>query len=199
MAVSETDIVNAALRLIGAGRITSLTEGSKNANVANDLYEITRDDLLRSHNWNFATKRTTLARSSTAPASEFAYGYVLPANWIRTVSVHDNDAGVGTVAHRTEELADAGVILSNAETLYLRYIYRATDPNRLSADFVSALEIALARDLAPGVANASAARVDQLERRAQQVLARAKSVDAQGSMPEMRPVGSWVSSRGAWR
>ena len=72
-----------------------------------------------------------------------------------------------------------------------------TDPNHVSADFVSALEIA--RDLAPGVASASAARVDQLERRAQQVLARAKSADAQGSMPEMRPVGSWVSSRGAYR
>lgn len=199
MAVSETDIVNAALRLIAGQRITSLTDGSKNANVANDLYEITRDDLLRSHNWNFATKRTTLARSSTTPTSEFDYGYVLPADWLRTVSVHDNDAGVGTISYREEELSGAGVILSSAETLYIRYVYRVIDPNRLSADFVSALEAALARDMAPGVANASAGRIDQLERRARQALGKAKSSDALGSMPEQRPVGSWVSSRGSWR
>ena len=55
---AETDIVNVALRKIGATAITALDDGSTNANIAQDLYDEIRDSLLRSHPWNFATKRT---------------------------------------------------------------------------------------------------------------------------------------------
>ena len=45
--VAETDIVNGAIRLVGGNTVTSLTDGSKNANIANDIYDELRDDLLR--------------------------------------------------------------------------------------------------------------------------------------------------------
>ena len=64
---AETDIVNVALRLICGSPITSMTDGTKNGNVANDVFDELRDDMLRSHNWNFATKRASLARSATTP------------------------------------------------------------------------------------------------------------------------------------
>ena len=92
-----TDIVNKSLRMIGATRITSLTDGSTNANAANDIYTEVRDELLRSHPWNFATKRAKLAQSATTPTFEFDYAYPLPSDWIRTVSVHDNDPRYGTL------------------------------------------------------------------------------------------------------
>lgn len=196
---SVTDLVNAALRLVAGNRITSLTQGNKNANVASDLYEVVRDDLLRCHNWNFATKRAALARSSTAPGFEFDYGYAVPDDWMRTVSVHDNDGGIGTIVYREENVAGQRCILASTEQVYLRYVAKVTDPNMMPADFRTALVYSLARDLSQPVANSGSA-VDRMDARAERKIMAAKSSDAMGSSPERRPVGSWVASRqGGWR
>ena len=191
---SDTDIANQAMRLLKANRITSLTDGSNNANAAIDVFTEVRDDLLRAHNWNFATRRQKLAKSSTAPTFEFDNAYPLPADWLRTVSVHGNDAGAGTLLYREEEVDNQGVIVTSSDELWIRYVYRVTDPNRMAADFRSALAFALALAI-PGVSNLSSAREEGLETRAERRLRKAKHSDASGSMPERRPLGSWVTSR----
>lgn len=198
MAISETDICNAAIRLVAGNRITSLTQGTKNANVASDLYEIVRDDLLRSHNWNFATRRASLARSATTPTFEFDYAYVLPSDWVRTISAHDNDGGTGTVECKEEEVGGQGVLCASVEALYLRYVALVTDTNRMPPDFRKALISSLARDIALPVADSNTVR-EFYTRQADRDILRAKAADAQGSYPEKRPVGSWHSSRGGWR
>ena len=194
---SDTDIVNRAMQLLKAKRITSLTDGSDGANAANDVFTEVRDDLLRSHNWNFATRRQKLAKSSTAPTFEFDNAYPLPADWLRTVSVHGNDAGAGTLLSREEEVDDQGSIVTSSDELWIRYVYRVTDPNRMAADFRTAFAFALALAI-PGVSNLSAAREEKLEGRAESRLRKAKHSDAVGSMPERRPPGSWVTSRGGF-
>jgi hypothetical protein len=194
---SETDIVNRALRLLKAQRITSLTDGSNNANQANDVFTQVRDDLLRSHNWNFATKRAKLAQNSTDPTFEFENAFTLPADWLRTVTVHDNDAGTGTVLWKEEEVAGVGVISSSADELWIRYVYRVTDINRMAADFQTALAYELAISL-PGISNLPASREAELEKRAKGKLRKAKHSDAAGSFPERRPAGSWVTVRGGY-
>ena len=183
------------MRLLKADRITSLTDGSNNANAANDVFVEVREDLLRSHNWNFGQKWAKLAQLSTKPVFEFDNAYALPSDWIRTVTVHDNDAGAGTLVYREGEVDNQGVILHSADELWMRYIYRVTDPNRMAADFRAAFSYALALAL-PGVSNLSAAREERLEKRAASRLRRAKHSDAVGSAPERRPLGSWITSRG---
>jgi len=185
------------LRLLMAQRITSLTDGSNNANAAIDVYTQVRDDLLRSHNWNFATRRRKLAQTSTDPTFEFDHAYVLPSDWLRTVSVHDNDAGAGTLLYREEEVSNQGAIVASADEIWIRYIYRVTDPNRMPADFRAALAYSLALAI-PGVSNLSAAREDRLEDRAERRIRKAKHSDAMGSAPEQRPAGSWITVRGGY-
>ena len=195
---SETDIVNRSLRLIKAQRITSLTDGQTNSNIANDVYVQVRDELLRGHSWNFAMLRAKLARSNTTPAFEFDHGYVLPSDWGRTVSVHDNDAGAGTIRFKEEQLADQNVLMASVEDCYLRYVGKLTDPNLMPEDFHAAQAYALAVAM-PGISNISVARWEFLEKQATRRLSRAKSSDAMGSSPERRPRGSWANSRGGWR
>lgn len=194
---STTDIVNRALRLLKAQRIASLTDGSKNATVANDIYTGVRDDLLRAHTWKFATKLTTLGRLAAAPAFEFDYAYSLPADWMRTISLHDNDAGLGAVNYREAEVANTGALLCSIETAYIKYVYNVTDPNRMASDFRTALAYELAVQM-PGIANLSGAEWERLEKGAQKHLTRAKSADALGTPAQRRPVGSWASSRNSW-
>lgn len=190
---SEVGICNSALTKVGVGgdgRISSLTEGSRNANICNEQYPKLRDDLLRSHTWNFATTRAKLARRDEAPAFEFNYKYQLPSDWIRVVSVHDNDAGAGHVRYKIE----GSTLLCDAEDVYLRYVRQVTDPNDMPPDFREALAALLARDLALPVVQSNTLKQDMKDdfKRAAR---RARSTDAIEDTPEDMPEGSWVSAR----
>lgn len=196
--VAETDLVNAALRLVGGNSITSLSDGSNGANVASDIYEELRDDLLRSHPWNFATKRVKLAQSSVTPVSEFDYAYPVPSDWLRTVSVHDNDANTGTVYHKIELHENAISVMCSSNEVWLRYVARVVDPNVMASDFRRTLVLSLARDMAIPIASSNSLYTN-LANRAERKLAQARSTDGMGGFPERRPRGSWVESRGGWR
>ena len=56
MASNDYDIANLALVRLGAKRITSLSDGSRNANEINAVYEFLRQEVLRSYPWNWATE-----------------------------------------------------------------------------------------------------------------------------------------------
>jgi len=86
---SNVDIANRALSKVGGTPITSFTQGVRNSNVVHDIYDDLRDELL-DYPWNFASVRAKLARSSTTPVFGWDYAYVLPSDWIRTRSAHDN-------------------------------------------------------------------------------------------------------------
>lgn len=187
---SVTGIINVALRQLGATRITSLTDGSKNANVANDIFEPVRDSFLRSHTWNFATSRVQLAQLSTDPAFGFDNAFQLPADWLRTVSVHDNDAGVGVVPYRIE----GDQLHADVEEIYLRYIKKVTDPNAMTPDFREALSYILAERMAIPVAESNTLR-ELMREGAERYSRLARSADAVEDYPEDFPAGSWVEDR----
>jgi hypothetical protein len=191
---SDAEIANVALRLIGQTSITSLTEGTTTANIVDDIFSELRDDLLRAHSWNFATKRAELARSVTAPAFEFDYAYPMPADWLRTVSAHNNDAGHGTMLYRVEYVASQLCVVTSESEVFLRYIYKVTDPNLMSSDFRRAFALGLARDLAVPIASSNALQ-QQLDQQFNRKMAQSRSTDAMGAFPEIRPRGSWASAR----
>ncbi len=193
--VSTFDVINVALRRVGASRIIDFTDDDASAKVAEDLFSEVLDDLLRQHAWNFATRRAKLAQLTETPTFEFDHAYTMPPNWIRTVSVHPNSAGAATMLYREEQLNNKRVIVTSADEVYLRYIARIEDPNLWPPDFRNALSMVLARDFSIPLGNSNTMHInfDKLSRSA---IARARSSDAMGSSPEQRPRGSWVTRRG---
>ena len=71
MATTKINIVNRALGLLGAEFISSLTEDTKAARFANELFDDTRDALFRQHPWNCCIKRASLSKTSNTPAYYF--------------------------------------------------------------------------------------------------------------------------------
>lgn len=194
---SETDVINVGLRMIGGTAINNRVDGSTNGNIVNDLYDDVRDDLLRSHNWNFATKRAQLAAMTEVPAFEFDHAFVVPSDWLKTVSVHDNDGGFGTLFYRMEFNDGQRAILANTEQIFMRYVARITDPNLMTADFRKILSTAIAAITALPI-GASNTMADSFSNKLDAMLGTAKAMDAQGSFPEQRPRGSWANSRGGF-
>ena len=181
---------------LGQGTIISLTQGDRPANLCNEQYAKLRDNLLRDHTWGFATARAKLGQLDDAPAFGFDNAYQLPANWLRTITVHDNDAGVGAVVYRT-----AGRTLeSNASALYLRYVKQVTDPNEMDAAFREALAYMLAADLAMALAQ-STTLMEKMEGRFAAALSSAASTGSIEDYPEAWPESDWITVRGqsgAW-
>lgn len=197
MANSAVSICNFALRKVGGDAITDVDNTSVNGARCADLYPQIRDDLLRGHAWNFATKFSQLTENATAPAFDYENAFDLPSDWLRTITVHDNDAGLGTVDFHQIEVDGTNVIVANVEDIYLKYIYQHTSESRWPADFVMAMQLAMARDLAVPVANSNTLE-DKLDVEAGRALRRAKSADALGAPPQRRPQGSWATSRHSW-
>ncbi len=195
---SKVDVANRALRMVGATRITSFTQGTPSANAVNDIYDEVLKELLASAEWKFAKKRSNLARSSTAPVYEYDYAYAFPSDWLRTVDVHNNDNGTGNFKYREAQVGSQNVLETNEEQVYLTYVYFEQDPNLMTPTFRTALSTALGRDLAVPLSESGTLQT-RLESRATRSLFKAMSVDAIGSTPKSRPMGSWATARYGWR
>jgi len=194
---TDTEIVNVALRRIGAARISSLdNDSAKEAVAARDLYHEARRDLLSLHTWNFAIKRRSISASATSPTFGWTYAYEIPEDFIRLISVHPTNDDRTKIEYRLEFQSSLDrIILCDAESpIYIRYIWDLQDPNLMTPTFRDALSLRLARDLAMALSK-SAAAADLASRELARVLSRAKSIDGIEDWPEKMDDGSWIKSR----
>lgn len=173
---TEVSICSNALRRLGDDPITSLTDDTERARLCNSFYVPSRDLVLRSHPWNFAVTRATLAQLSDTPAYEYSYQYALPADpyCLRVLEMQYKD-----YVFKIEHYASQGrVLLTNESTAKILYIARVTDTALFDSMFVDVLTAKLAVDLAYPVTN-SVKLQDQMQKLFQQKLSEARSVDGQ--------------------
>ncbi len=173
---TEVSICSNALRRLGDDPITSLTEDTERARLCNAFYESSRDSLLRSHPWNFAITRATLAQLSTTPAYGFAYQYALPTDpyCLRVLEMEYQD-----YIFKIENLATEGrVLLTDESTAKILYIARITDTTLFDSLFVDLLTAKLATNLAYAITNSLKVQ-EQMYRLYQLKLSEARSIDGQ--------------------
>lgn len=141
---TEVSICSNALLLLGEKTITALTDGTTRANLCNQFYAETRDDLLRLHPWRFAIGRQTLAQDATYAASwEFAYSYPLPVDCLRVLKTSIDD---------TDEWQREGMALvCNSAAVSIKFIRQITDTAKFDPNFIKLLEYELAMKLAKPV------------------------------------------------
>ena len=189
--VSTVDICNLALDELGEAAITALNEGSPVANLCSRNFGPARDQVLRSHPWNFAVARRRLARLAEVPAFGFAFAYQRPTDWLRTLSVHASDGGRDAVPYRME----GDRLLGDAPDLYLRYVFRVEDPNQYDPLFVDALAMRLAARLAKAITQSTGEK-ERIEALYRDALRKARAVDGVEDFAEAVPEGSWLRVRG---
>lgn len=181
---SIIDICNMALGMIGVGDITSLNDSSKESKACKLAWPIVRDEILRSHPWNCATKRVSLTPLVDTPEFNWDYQYQLPSDCLRVIKVNPE----------SQYQVEQRKVLSNEIDLQIEYIFRQEDPTAYDSALVSAFSYSLASKIAYQF-NASTSQVDYLSTQAEDKLADARSADAREGTPEDPRPASWLQAK----
>jgi|TARA_R100000049_G_C1952698_1_gene101942 hypothetical protein len=139
---SVVEICNSSLNILGATRIVSLTEDSKNARLLNQRYEPVRDAVFRAHPWNCLLKRVELAQDTATPAFEYSYQYTLPSDCLRVIRSQYSEVSTGE-----EYRVEGRKILSDESTIKILYVAKITDPNEFDTLLRETVAARLAHEL----------------------------------------------------
>jgi hypothetical protein len=156
MSANETTIANLALGKIGSKRILSLDDASPEARACKLHYDTVRDEVLRSHRWNFAIRRQTLTALTEVPLFGWSVQYQLPVDCLRVLQLNGYEeteqAGLWEV--------EGGKILTDEDEAQLKYIARITDGGLFDSIFITALAVKLASVIAKPLTGSSSMSQD---------------------------------------
>lgn len=171
--MTETDIANRALSLLGEPAILSLDDGTAAARALGIHYEQVRDSLLRSHAWDFAIERVELSRAADDPPFGWQYQFPLPADFLRLETFNMVEAG----ACQSSFAVEGGMLVTNSSSAQITYVARVTDPGQWDALFADVLAHRLAAAACVQITG-SDGRKQNLDRHSERRLKEARMVDA---------------------
>lgn len=187
-ALTETGLVNLALREIGTYRINDINENSSEAEVARDLLPEVVRFCLSAHEWRFAMKLAQLQRLVETPAARFDYTYQLPADFIRLGSVADNERMQPILEDDHYAVYD-GKLLASSDYIFCEYVYHHTTYGTWPAWFSRYVAAVLASEMASPLK--STTERERLETLAVQRLAHARGLDSVQVPVRRPPIGFW--------
>jgi hypothetical protein len=152
---SVISICNLALSNIGKSDIQDIDEASAEAKACKQFYEHTRDVLLQSYPWRFATITAALASVTNTKADRWEYAYQRPNDCLKVIRITD-------VYDLPYSASDGSLIIAGAHAYhiegdklfcylapaYLTYTRRLVDPSKYPPLFIEALAWHLAVRLA---------------------------------------------------
>ena len=195
---SVVDICNEAMDLLGAATITALTENSKEARLCNRRFETVRDGVLRSHPWNIAITRATLAKDSDAPAFGFANQFTLPTDpyCLRVLSFWNSNVDSEVAAYDSQVMfkIEGRKVLSDEGTCKITYLARITDTETYDSLLSSTIAHKLAAETAYAITGSTT--VSQSMQQLYEVrLREARSIDAMEGVPDKLIADDFVDIR----
>jgi hypothetical protein len=176
MALSAVEICNSALHKIGARRISSLSDGTKEAIILNDMYDRLRKEVLRSHPWNFAIAYVALSETVNTPVwPKWSKEFLLPSDVLRVLEVEPDYDAPWEVGYNTD---GNKVIFSTSTSMKIKYIKDITNTTLFAPDFDEALAFRIAADIAYTLVQSQTVQANMFQAY-KDFLAQARSFDAQ--------------------
>ena len=190
---NETSIANLCLTRLGADRITNIdTEESENANKIRAVFDFLRDEVLRSHPWNFAVARVNFNKLVTTPLYGFSAQFQIPNNVLRILP-----RGTGSDSNLASDYKIEGdKILTNDSTFQCKCILRIEDTTKWDAAFVEVFATRLQAELAYAIINNRGIASDLFALYLSKLRA-AKAYDAMEDTPDQLTADQWIDSRSA--
>lgn len=174
------ELANQALFMLGQKSIISMTEDTEAARLCNGRIGYIVDSTLRAYPWNCAITRTSLARSTDAPAWGYSYKYALPTKplCLRVLDIEERqDSGY-------QWKVEGRFIVTDAPTCYIIYIAQITDVNEMDLLLREAISARLAADICYALTG-SPPQQEAMWQMYEQKMRQAKSIDAQEGTAEI--------------
>lgn len=143
MAESNTKICNQALSKIGAKRINNLEDKTENTPPAIQCrlhFEPTRDALIRSYPWRFASARKVLSQDTKTPDFEWAFQYHLPSDFMAMKSIFEDRF---TENNFRNYVLEDDLLLTDETEMSIRYVKRVIDASKFDPLFVEVFVLQL--------------------------------------------------------
>ncbi len=162
---TSTSVCNMALAYLGQSPISSLKQDNERARLLQLFYNPVRDEVLRTHNWAFATVEKPLIR--VVPEAEkmgrFLYKYPADALFIRRISSPDCPYLPLVFSEEYDSRNHQRVLVTSVAQALVTYTRRVTDETQFDASFAKTFALALASDAALALTGdvALAARLQQ--------------------------------------
>lgn len=184
---SKVEIINMALRGLGAVSIASVTEDTENARRMNGVYDQYLEAMLRIHPWSFAKKESALSLVVGTPTlTEYTYIYSLPADFLKLTKTDAEP----TYSHKIK----GRNLYSNATNLKIEYIYLCTDTTIFDSAFVDAFAARLAAEMAYAITRDKEVTKIKWEE-FNMKLRTARSMNAQEITPDTAQADDWLNAR----
>ena len=135
-------ICSDAMILLGAASISSFSEGTDEAQIADRLYDDIRDTLLMQYPYSWSIKKVKLAQLVDAPVNEWKYQYAMPGDMLGNPKAMFITSGVGGSPVNDFEIYGTAVY-TNFEEVWIDYQFRP-EPGFFPPYFVNLLKHALA-------------------------------------------------------
>jgi len=190
--VSIEGIWNKALTSLGAPTVTSISDGSEEANLINEIWEDFFEEFLLDHAWNGAKTTATLTQlvdsvgDAVTPPTRWQYAFAMPSDYLTGGALTVNGLAMQpqtTVIAEVEAVSVDGVktlaLLTNQSTAELEYIFDiGSQVSLLSSKVRAACAALLAALIAPQFGK-DEAEIEGYRRRADLKLADARAADGQ--------------------
>lgn len=196
--LSDVIIANKALFKIGAKRITALDDGSSNAQVINEIYVASRQEILEEHPFSFAVNTVALAELD-ATLTDFTDGitiaYGLPSDFLYPYLINFPTAQIRIEMLRppivtTNTLA----MLSDTPGLVMKYVFDNDDPTTYTAKFAEAFSCKLAYQACFKIAEAAQFAM-AMKAAYDSALLSAMASDSKSSSPDQPIQNEWFVAR----
>ncbi len=191
MAITEIDVANRALALLGADPITQFDDAdSQESQWCSILYDGLVESWLTMKPWRFAMKQAELDRLVDTPIGRWAAAYQQPSDMLVLKAITINGHAMEYDRYNDMIYCDA----TENDTLVADYIFKA-GPQDWPPYFTQAFVFAFAAMLGGALAR-DAALVDKYDQLAEKSMQRASSLDAQSQTSKRIISSRYISVRG---
>lgn len=189
VANSALDVASNALFLMGADSISSFTDSTSEAKVANALYEDIVQSSFASHRWRFATKQATLTRLDAKPTGRYDAQYHIPSSCVTVIAATVNDVPIKYDIYQNKLLCDE----DSSSTLVLDFVERASE-SEWPSYFTTAVEFSLAGTFAITLAR-DASLAQLMDQKANLLFTKARQIDSQQQTTRKLNTSRFITQR----
>lgn len=140
----KLDVINSALRKIGAKKVNSVDDNNSDLRLALAVYNDMRDDILSRFPWGFATVFATLAEDRVEPVWGYSKAFTLPTDCVMVVAFQSDP---NITSYDTEFEVVGSSIYTNSEMAYLRYISNSVDETKWPVYFGEVIAYRIAYEI----------------------------------------------------